>query len=120
MTDILAQEIARPYINETATPQLSSIVMTAVATGATHTFQVLTRGVMLIVENTHATTAETITIESTPDQFGRVANIAAFSIAAGTRVARFFLPSGWETTGGAGIVNFTVSATSLEIGLIAQ
>ena len=119
MTAITAQEIAQPYESESATPQLSTLTKTAVATGSTHTFAVGTRGAILVVENTNATTAVTITITSTNDPFGRTANITAFSVTAGTEVVRKFLPQGWENAAGSGLVDFTVSASGLEVGLIA-
>jgi hypothetical protein len=119
MTAIAAQEIAQPYESEAATPQLSTLTLTAVATGSTHTFAVGSRGSLLVVENTNATTAVTITIDSTNDPFGRTADIEAFSVAAGAKVVRKFLPQGWEASSGAGVVNFTVSASGLEVGCIA-
>lgn len=118
MTAIVKQTIAQPYENEDATPQLTTLTMTAVVTGSTHTFQVGTRGVILVIENVHATTAETVTIETTHDDYGRLADIETFSVAAGAKVVRKFLPKGWENSGGAGLVNFTVSATNMEVGLI--
>lgn len=119
MTAIAKQTIAQPYENEDAAAQLTTLTMTAVATGATHTFEVGTRGVLLVVENVHATTAGTITITATHDTFGRLAPVTTFSVAAGLKVVRRFLPQGWENAGGSGLVNFTVSASSIfEIGCI--
>lgn len=119
MTAIAKQTIAQPYENEDATAQLTALTMTAVATGATHTFEVGTRGVILVVENVHATTAGTITITATYDDYGRLGTITAFSVTAGEKVVRKFLPKGWENSGGSGLVSFTVSASSIfEIGLI--
>lgn len=119
MTDLVLREIAQPYIAESATPQLTTLTFTAVATGATHTIPVGTRGVILLVENTNATTAVTITISSTPDPYGRNADITAFSVTAGAIVARRFLPSGWETAAGSGRINFTVSASGLQCCAVA-
>lgn len=118
MTAIAKQTIAQPYENEDATPQLTTLTMTAVATGSTHTFQVGTRGVLLVLENTNATTAVTATITATHDDFGRLAPITAFSVAAGTKVVRKFLPKGWENASGSGLVDFTVSASGIEVGCI--
>lgn len=118
MTAISKQTIAAPYENEDATPQLTTLTLTAVATGSTHTFEVGNRGVILIVENTNATTAVTITITATHDDFGRLATISAFSVTAGTIVTRKFLPKGWENASGSGLVDFTVSASGLSIGCI--
>lgn len=118
MTDLVSQEIAQPYIAESAT-QLTALTFTAVASGSTHTAPVGTRGVILHVKNTNATTARTITISSTPDPFGRSADITAFSVAAGAQVARKFLPAGWENAGGSGKINFTVSGAGLECCAVA-
>ena len=118
MTAITKQTIAAPYENEEDSPQLTTLTMTAVASGSTHTFQVGNRGVILVVENTNATTAVTITITSTHDGFGRLATITAFSVTAGTKVVRKFLPNGWENASGSGLVDFTVSASGLEVGCI--
>jgi hypothetical protein len=120
MTDLVLREIAQPYIAEDATAQLTVLTFTAVATGSTHTCPVGTRGVILHVKNTNATTARTITINSSPDPFGRLAPITTFSIAAGAQVARRFLPAGWENASGSGKINFTVSGDGLECCAIAQ
>lgn len=120
MTAITAQEIAQPYESESAAAQLTELTKTAVATGATHTFQCPTRGCILFVENVHATTSGTITITSTNDPFGRTANITTFAVAAGEQFVRKFLPQGWENAAGSGLVDFTVSASSLfQIGCMA-
>jgi hypothetical protein len=118
MTDLVSREIAQPYIAESAT-QLTALTFTAVATGSTHTIPVGTRGVILHVKNTNATTARTITISSTSDPYGRTADITAFSVTAGVQVARRFLPSGWENAAGSGRINFTVSGDGLECCAIA-
>ena len=116
---ISKQTIAQPYESESATPQLTTLTLTAITdAAATHTFQVGTRGVILVVENTNATTAATITINSSNDDFGRTADITAFSVTAGDKVVRKFLPKGWESSSGGGTVNFTVSATGLSVGCI--
>lgn len=118
MTVITKQSIAQPYENENATPQLTSLTLTAVATGATHQFEVGTRGVILVVENTNASTGVTVTIPSSRDDFGRLAPITNFSVAAGDKVSRKFLPKGWENGAGSGLVDFTVSGNGLEFAVI--
>lgn len=118
MTDLNSTEIAQPYLSELAT-QMTTLAFTAVATGATHTIPVGTRGVLLLVKNSNATTARTITVSSTPDPFGRTADIEAFSVTAGAMVARKFLPAGWENAAGSGKINFTVSGDGLECCAIA-
>ena len=119
MTAITSQNLVSPYLNEVATPQMGTVTFTAVATGSTHTFPVSARGTILLITNTHATTAATVTVTSSNDPFGRVANITAFSVPAGALVQRKFLPTGWESSAGSGVVNFTVSASSiLEVAAI--
>jgi hypothetical protein len=118
MTAIVAQTFTGPYINEGTTPQLGTRTFAAVASGSTHTFPVSTRGTVLMIQNTNATTAVTVTIESSFGLDGRTADITGFSIAAGTRVERKFLPKGWETSAGSGVVNFTVSASGLEVAAV--
>ena len=118
MTALTATEIAQPYTSESAT-QLTALTFTALASGSTHTFPVSTRGCIVHVKNTNATTARTVTISSTNDPFGRTADITAFSVTAGSQYARKFLPSGWESSAGAGTVNLTVSGTGLEFCVIA-
>lgn len=119
MTALSKQTIAQPYENEDATAKLTTLTMTALTTGSTHTFEVGTRGVILVVQNVHATSAGTITILSTYDDYGRQGDITAFSIAAGLIAVRKFLPKGWENASGSGLVNITVSADSIfEVGVI--
>lgn len=118
MTDLTAVEIAQPYVSESAT-QLTNLTFTALASGSTHTIPVGTRGVLLLVWNTNATTAVTTTVTSTPDPYGRSADITAFSCTAGEIYARKFLPLGWENAAGSGKIDVTVSASGLEFCAIA-
>lgn len=119
MTALASVEIAQPYISEGVEDQLTELEFTALASGSTHTFPVGNRGTILLVTNVNATTARTVTIESSLDDFGRTADIDAFSVAAGEIYARKFLPRGWETTSGSGQVNLTVSGAGLEFCAIA-
>lgn len=118
MTDLTSVEIAQPYESESAT-QLTNLTFTALASGSTHTIPVGTRGVLLVINNTNATTAVTTTISSSSDPYGRTADITAFSCTAGELYARKFLPSGWENAAGSGKINVTVSASGLEFCAIA-
>lgn len=120
MTDVLAQIIAQPYEseNDPLIDQLSVLAKT-VLTAAPHTFQVPTRGSILIIENTNATSSVTVTIASSADDFGRVADIESFIVVAGDQVTRKFLPKGWESQAGGGKIDITPSATGLQISCIA-
>ena len=87
-----------PYVAESATPQLATV--TPVAADASDGNVVsLARTILLRAENTGGS-PRTITIKSQPDPFGRVADIEAFSIAAGARVVRRFSSVGWANNGG--------------------
>ena len=118
MTAIVSQTFTGPYISEGSTPQMGTLTFAAVASGSTHTFPVSTRGTVLMIENTNATTAVTVTVSSSFGLDNRKADITAFSVAAGTLVNRRFLPTGWEVSAGAGIVNFTVSGSGLEVAAV--
>jgi len=119
MTALTAIEIAQPYENEDVVAKLTALTFTALASGATHTFPVGSRGVILLAKNTNATTAATVTITSSHDDYGRQADITAYSLTAGSQYARKFLPKGWENAAGSGVVNVTVSASGLEFCAIA-
>lgn len=119
MTAIAATTIAQPYENEDVTAKLTNLDFTALAAAATHTFPVGSRGVILLVKNTNATTAATVTISSSYDDYGRQADITAYELTAGEEYARKFLPKGWENAAGSGLVNVTVSASGLEFCAIA-
>jgi hypothetical protein len=118
MTAIVTQNPTPPYLSEGSTPQLATLTFQAVATGSTHTFPVGVKGTILLIQNSNATTAVTVTIPGTNDPFGRVAPITAFSVAAGLLVQRLFLPQGWESSNGSGIANFTVSGSGLEVAAL--
>lgn len=119
MTAIAKTTIAQPYENEDVTAKLTNLNFTALASGATHTFPVGTRGTVLLVKNTEASTAVTVTITSTYDDFGRQADITAYSLTAGETYARKFLPKGWENAAGSGLVEVEVSSSGLEFCAIA-
>ena len=118
MTAIITQRPTAPYLSEGTTPQLNTLTFQSLITGSTHTFPVGVKGTILLVQNTNATTAVTITIPGTNDPFGRVAPITTFSVAAGLLVQRLFLPQGWESANGSGIVNFTVSGSGLDVAAL--
>lgn len=113
MATIAQTSVAGPYLNEDTSPQLTNLTWTAAeTTGNTVDISKLT---LVIWRNTNATTARTVTVTSTHDPFGRLGHITAFSLAAGEEYARFFLPSGWESSVGGGSMNFTVSGAGIEV-----
>ena len=97
-TRITPIEATAAYFAEGSTPQMATI--TAVASDVTNGNIIsLSSNILLVLENT-TVGAETVTVTSYPDGFGRVANITAFSIGAGVRVARFFKRPSWGNGGG--------------------
>lgn len=82
-----------PYIDESVTAKLGTV--TATASDATNGNVIsLAKDILLVLENTDVG-AQTVTITSYPDPYGRRADISAFSIAAGAFVARIFKRYGW-------------------------
>ena len=118
MTAITGQTPTAPYLSEATSPQLDTLTFQSLATGETHTFPVGVRGTILLITNTNATAAATVTIGSTNDPYGRTSPITAFSVAAGGFVQRKFLPLGWESASGSGLVDFTVSASGLDVAAL--
>lgn len=59
--------------------------------------------------------AGTVTISSSKDSYGRVADITAYSVAADAMVERIFEPDGWESVSGGKDLNVTVSAATMMI-----
>lgn len=116
MATIALTSVAGPYLNEDTTPQLTTLTFTAAeTTGNTVDISKLT---LVIFENVNATTAATVTVTSTHDDYGRLANITAFSVTAGAKVSRFFLPRGWESSVGGGTMSFVASAAGIEVAAV--
>lgn len=116
MATIATTTVAGPYLNEDTSPQLTTVTFTeAEAAGNTVS---ISKPTLLLFWNTEATTARTVTVTSTHDPFGRLGNITAFSIPAGSIVSRIFHPTGWETTVGGGTMSFTVSGASVDVAAI--
>ena len=65
---------------------------------------------LVLVRNTHATDATTVTISSAPDPYGRTKDITAYSLAAG-EFAAFWIgkTAGWRQSDGK--VNLDVAGT---------
>jgi hypothetical protein len=119
--DIPLQDIAGPYLAEGAEDQLTEIEWTAVDDSEEHTFPVASgRGTLLLVTSTATSTqvSEDITIYSTPNKFGRVADIENFSVEPGETVTRIFKRHGWESVAGSGLIRFETSSDNLEVAAI--
>lgn len=116
MATITTTTVAGPYLNEDTSPQLTTLTWTeAETTGNT---VAVSGPTLLLFWNTEATTARTVTITSTHDAYGRLANITTFSMAAGSIYSRIFHPAGWETSVGGGTMSFTVSGASVDVAAI--
>lgn len=118
MATIPVTTVAGPYKNEDATPQFTQESFTA-CDAAGNTFNVSKR-TLLVIRNTNATTARTVTFPSSYDPFGRLSPITAFSIVAGDIYFRWFDAPGWESSAGGGTASFTASGTGLEAMAIQQ
>jgi hypothetical protein len=115
-TTIAEQAVAGPYLPETALAADKMTVVTFTAGDATDGNRIVMSGrrTLLLITNGGASPA-TITIKSSPDPFGRVADITDFSVAAGAFAARIFEPVGWEQTLGGRDLDISVSAADIEI-----
>lgn len=98
MADITVQEINGPYEPSSDTTPLSTLTWTA-ATTTGDTITMPGRKLLVLFRNSGAST-RTYSVLSSPDAYGRKADIAATNIGAGAIVARFFEPHGWEQTHG--------------------
>ena len=114
-TILALTDVAGPYTKETST---QFTTLTLAAGDATNGNKVsVARKILLLVENTDAS-PQTITVYSSPDPYGRYANITAFSIPAGALVARFFDAVGWESEYGGNQLEFTVSDAAVLVTAI--
>lgn len=110
-TRISLVDVNGPYVAESAT-QLSTLTFTA-ADNANGNVVDISKRTCIIFENTSGG-ALTVTVTSYADPYGRTADITAFSVAAGARVARIFEPDGWTSIGGSDL-EFTCSAATMEV-----
>jgi len=73
---------------------------------------------LLILHNTD-TSSQTVTVVSTPDSFGRVGDIDAYSIpASGYAITQKFSEQGWAQDDG--YIYFDASADTVEVAVIKQ
>lgn len=113
-TAVAPQEVAGPYISESAT-QMTTVTFTAGDATNANTVTMPGKRMLILVTNTSGGAAGTVTITSSNDPFGRTGNITAFSVADGAFAARIFEPVGWEQTLGGRDILITPSATTMEI-----
>ena len=106
-----------PRQAETVAAKLA--MLTFAAGDATNGNKVIMGGqrVLLLIRNSGAG-AGTVSIKSSKDSHGRLADIDAFSIAADAIVHRIFEPDGWEQVTGGKDLLITPSAVTIEIAAI--
>jgi hypothetical protein len=110
--------VAGPYLPDTATVDFTEIdaLFEAAAVG-THTFAVSERRVLLLVRNPSVSGTVALGVTGAVDPFGRSGE-AESSLAPGEISARFFLPTGWESSVGNRTVPFEISTTAAEVLVI--
>lgn len=114
-TAIAVQEVNGAYVPESATPQLSPLTWTAAdVTGNTITMP--GSRVLVLFRNSGAS-ARTVAVTSSPDPYGRKADIPPTNLAAGEIFAKFFEPRGWEQNLGGR--NLAVLASHAEVLIAA-
>jgi hypothetical protein len=113
-TAIAEQVVAGPYVAESGT-QMTTVTFTAADATNGNEIVMTTGRTLVIVFNTHGSTAGTVTVTSSADPYGRTANVTAFSVAASAFAARIFTPVGWEQTLGGRNLLITGSATTMKI-----
>ena len=119
--DIPLQEIAGPYLAEGATPQMTEIEWTAVDDTESHTFPIASSaGTLLLLTSTQTGTSiqDNVTIHSSPNKFGREADIEELTVMPGEVTARIFKRHGWENFPGSGVVEFEVSTDAVGVAAI--
>lgn len=115
-TSISAQTPVGPYPGTVTAGQLA-ITFTAADAVNGNSFNI-TGHEILVIYNSAPSTAYTVTISSVPDQYGRSADITAYSVAAASFAAFSFRggTSGWKQTDGT--VHVTASNSSIEFAVI--
>src|SRR5690242_13801289 len=113
MTTFTAQTIKAPFASITAGG--ATITMTAGSAGAD--LAPITGRDLIMVQNTHATNAYTVTITSQADEKGRSGDITTYSLAAG-EIAIFGCgltnSPGWKNTS-TGQITITVSNAAVKV-----
>lgn len=95
-TVIAPQEVAGPYISESAT-QLTTPTWTAMDATNGNKITIPKRRLLVMFRNDNVA-AQHVTVAASNDPYGRSAPITQLDIAAGAYAARIFEPVGWEQT----------------------
>lgn len=115
-TAVSEQQVAGPYLPESATAKLTTLTFAACDIVNGNRVVMSTGRALVMFQNTDVG-AVTVTISSSPDDYGRKADITAFSIAASAFVARIFEPKGWEQT--AGGRDLVIMASDVDLKVLA-
>jgi hypothetical protein len=116
-TALAQQEVAGPYVRETAT-QFTVLTTTASDPTNKNVITMSSGRTLLIVNNSDAVNTEWVTVEASDDAYGRATNITQQSIPASGWVAMFFEPHGWEKSlGGRNLVVDSESADAMLLAI---
>lgn len=113
LTTIAEQAVAGPYAKEGGT-RVTTVTFTA-GDATNNNKIVMSKNRVLLVFQNGGAGAATVTIKSSADPMGRLADITDFSIAAGAFAAVFIEPSGWEQNVGAKDLQIEPSSTDIKI-----
>lgn len=113
-TVISEQKVVGPYVKEGAT-QFTTLTMTE--SDPTNMNKVVMGGgrCLLIFQNTDSENAEWVTIESSPDAFGRTADIVEQDIVASGWGAFIIDAHGWEQTLGGRDIVIDTESTDVDV-----
>ena len=117
MATVLAEQpVAGAYVPEAET-QFSTLTMTAADAVNMNSVVMSTGRCLVLIQNADGANAEWLTAFSSPDPFGRKADIEQESIAAGGWRAFIFEARGWEQTlGGRDLL---LDSESVDVKLLA-
>ena len=105
-------DVVSGYVNEDATPRMTTLPFTATDGTVKDTVAIANR-LLLIFNNTNVA-AQTVTIASNNDSFGRLADIDTFSVPPSGFVSIILDRPGWEIAG-----NIEVTSGSPDIEMVA-
>lgn len=112
-TAISPQEVAGPYISESAT-QLTTFTWTAIDIVNTNSIVIPNRRILLLFRNDDVA-EKTVTITSSDNPYGRSADVSAFAMASGAYAGRIFEPVGWEQTLGGKDLSITANDADIKV-----
>ena len=116
MATIALLDVPGPYENEDLALQSQLLIDagTTLTDGGTDQINV-SRKVLVVLHNAHATDPAGITVNGSRDAYGRRAPITAFQLAAGEFAFRWFDAPGWENSVGGGQMDIVASGGTVQI-----